>query len=231
VRFARIAITAAVTVALAGACSSPSTGTATVSPRPTIGVPTPAPPTLNALSPGPTLGAPGQPIVPTVALPPAVPPALPPIIATPSTPAAPPSLSKVVLGSTGFGALKLGMTAAQAQATHLVGTASLAPGQTCPTGRLLAAPSGGAPSLFYSPSLGLVAIYAYPGITTPAGIKIGSTLAQLQQFYPTWRGLQGDEGVGYVAAPGSTTSEYRIAVLNGHVIELAVQLNNEDCYE
>jgi hypothetical protein len=231
VRVARIAIAAAVTVALAGvsaACSSPSTGTATVSPRPTIRVPTPTPPIVNLPSPGPTLGAPGQPIVPTVA----VPPALPPIIATPpATPTVPPPLSKVVLGSSGFGALKLGMTSAQAQATHLVGSASLAPGQTCPTGRLLAAPSGGAPSLFYSPSLGLVAIYAYPGITTPAGIKIGSTLALLQQTYPTWRGLQGDEGVGYVAAPGSTTSEYRIAVSNGHVIELAIQLNNEDCYE
>ena len=32
-------------------------------------------------------------------------------------------------------------------------------------------------------------------------------------------------------APGSTTSEYRIAVSNGHVIELAIQFNNEDCYE
>ena len=126
---------------------------------------------------------------------------------------------------------QVGARFAQAQATHLVSTASLAPGQTCPTGRLLAAPSGGLPSLYYSPSLGLVAIYAYPGITTPAGIKIGSTLAQLQQAYPTWRGLQGDEGVGYVAAPGSTTSEFRIAMSNGHVIELAVQLNNEDCYE
>ena len=82
-----------------------------------------------------------------------------------------PSLSRVVLDSNGFGALKLGMTAAQAQATHLVGPASLAPGQTCPTGRLLAAPSGATPSLFFSPSLGLVAIYAYSGITTPAGMR------------------------------------------------------------
>ena len=162
-RVVRFAITAAVTVALAGvsaACSSPSTGTATASPRPTIRVSTPAPPTVNVPSPGSTLGAPGQPIVPTLVVPPAIPPALPPAT-SPATATTAPSLSKVVLGSNGFGALKLGMTAAQAQATHLVGTASLAPGQTCPTGRLLAAPSGGAPSLFYSPSLGLAANFFF----------------------------------------------------------------------
>ena len=226
-RVVRVAITAVVTVALASvsaACSSPSTGTARASARPSMGTPTHVP------SLGPTLTAPGLPIVPTIAVPPAIPSLLPPIT-SPATPTAAPTLSTVVLGSNGFGALMLGMTATEAQATHLVGTASLAPGETCPTGRLLAAPSGGAPSLFFSPSLGLVAIYAYPGITTPAGIKVGSALAALQQAYPSWRGLQGDEGVGYVAASGSTTSEYRIAVSNGHVIELAIQLDDEDCYE
>jgi hypothetical protein len=233
VRVVRVAITAAVAVALAGvgaACSSPSTGTATASARPTTSEGTPSQPTLTVPSLGPTLPAPGQPIVPTVAVPPAVSSLLPPIT-SPSTPTAVPTLSSVVLGSSGFGALRLGMTATEAQATHLVGSASLAPGETCPTGRLLAAPSGGTPSLFFSPSLGLAAIYAYPGITTPAGIKVGSTLAALQQAYPSWRGLQGDAGVGYVAAPGSTTSEYRIAVSNGRVIELAIQLDDEDCYE
>lgn len=228
-RVVRVAITAVVTVAIAGvsaACSSPSTGTARASARPTISVRTPT----QVRSIGPTLTAPGLPIVPTIAVPPAVPSLLPPIT-SPATPTAPPTLSNVVLGPSGFGALKLGMTATEAQATHLVGTASLVPGEICPTGRLLAAPSGGAPSLFFSPSLGLAAIYAYPGITTPAGIKVGSTLAALQQAYSSWRGLQGDEGVGYVAAPGSTRSEYRIAVSNGHVIELAIQLDDEDCYE
>jgi hypothetical protein len=233
VHVVQVAIAAAVAVALAGvsaACSSPSTGTATPSSRPTtrVGTPVPATPTVPSL--GPTLPIPGQPIVPNLTVPPAVPPALPPVT-SPAAATTAPSLSTVVLGPTGFGALKLGMTAAQAQATHLVGPASLAPGEICPTGRLLAAPSGETPPLFFSPSLGLVAIYAYPGITTPAGIKVGSALADLQRAYPTWRGLQGDEGVGYVAAPGSTTSEYRIAVSNGNVIELAIQLNDEDCYE
>jgi hypothetical protein len=232
VRVVRVAIVA-VTVVFAGAsaaCSSPSTGTATARPRPTVSVRAPVQPTLTGPSLAPNVLAPGQPMVPSAVAPPAIPPP-PPALTSPPTPTTVPTLSKVVLASYGFGALRLGMTAAEAQTTHLVGTASLAPGETCPTGRLLAAPSGGTPSLFFSPSLGLVAIYAYPGITTPAGIKVGSALADLRRAYPTWRGLQGDEGVGYVAAPGSTTSEYRIAVSNGHVIELAIQLDDEDCYE
>jgi hypothetical protein len=240
VRVARIAVTAVVTLALAGAgagCSSPSSGTATASPHPTVSVGTLAPPpiagtpTVGLPSLGSTLVPPALPIPPTAAGPANLPSYTSPPITSPAFPSPAPSLSKVVLGSDGFGAVKLGMTASRAQATHLVGAASLAPGQTCPTARLLAAPSGGMPSLFFSPTLGLVAIYAYPGITTPTGIKIGSSFADLQRAYPTWRGLQGNEGVGYVPAPGSTTSEYRIAVSNGHVIELAIQLNNEDCYE
>jgi hypothetical protein len=237
VRVARIAANAVVMVAFAGAgaaCSSPSTGTATVTPRPTITVASVAPslpsPGIVVPSIGATLALPGQPTAPAVTAPPGGPP---PVILPPVTsiPTIAPPLSTVVLGSDSFGALTLGMTTAQAQATHLVSTASLAPGQTCPTARLLAAPSGGIPSVFFSPALGLVAIYAYPGITTPAGIKIGSSFTDLQRAYPTWRGLQGNEGVGYVPAPGSTTSEYRIAVSNGHVIELAIQLDDEDCYE
>jgi hypothetical protein len=140
-------------------------------------------------------------------------------------------LSKIVLGPDGFGTVKLGMTPAQAQATHLVSKPTTEVGQTCQTGRLLAAPSGGSPSLFFSPTLGLAAIYAYPGITTPAGIKIGSTLAQLQLAYPTWQGLQGTEGPGYVVADGGLASQYRIAVSNGRVIEIAVQFDAQDCYE
>jgi len=140
-------------------------------------------------------------------------------------------VSRTVLGPDGFGALKLGMTPAQAQATHLVTRASTPPGGGCPLGRLLAAPSGTTPSLFYSPAFGLAAIWAYPGITTPAGVAIGSTLSKLKQAYPTWRGIQGDQGPGYVSIGDGSAVQYRIAVSNGRVIELALQLDSQDCYE
>ena len=203
-------------VALVGviaACSNRETGTPPANPSPAITLSAPRGQTPSVSAPVPLGPLRSSSPAPTVA----------PTRAT-VTPTPTLSPSRVVLGPDGYGALKLGMTPAQAQATHLVGSASAAPGQTCPTGRLLAAPSGGPPSLFFSPLLGLVAIYAYPGITTPAGITVGSTVAQLQQAYPTWRGLQGIEGVGYVLAPGSATSEYRIAVSSGHVIEVAIQI-------
>jgi hypothetical protein len=153
--------------------------------------------------------------------------ATPPAIGLPSPSR---SVSAVVLGPNGFGPLRLGMTPAQAMATHLTSAASVSPGQACPTGRLLHGPSAGTPSLFFSPTLGLAAIYAYPGITTPAGVTLGSPLVQLQQAYPSWLGLQGGaEGIGYVAVTGST--EYRITVSGGRVVELAIQLDDEDCYD
>jgi hypothetical protein len=142
-----------------------------------------------------------------------------------------PTLSSTVLGPNGFGALRLGMTPAQAQATHLIGTPQTQSGQACATARLLAAPGVNTPSVFFSPTLGLAAIYAYAGITTPAGIAVGSTFTELTFAYPTWRGLQGSEGVGYVPANGASESEYRIAVSNGRVTQLALQLDAEDCYE
>ncbi|HKE65572.1 MAG TPA: hypothetical protein VKB59_13125 [Micromonosporaceae bacterium] len=210
VRFVAVAVTAALIVAVAG-CTSDKPGTPTARPsQTTSGQLTTVPPTA------PT-GTVTTPSLPAGTVPPVT--------------TSPPKLSKIVLGPDGFGAVKLGMTPAQAQATHLVSKPTTEVGQTCQTGRLLAAPSGGSPSLFFSPTLGLAAIYAYPGITTPAGIKIGSTLAQLQLAYPTWQGLQGNEGPGYVVADGGLASQYRIAVSNGRVIEIAVQFDAQDCYE
>src|SRR5262245_59871130 len=178
VRVVAVAVIAALVVAVAG-CTSNKTGTSTARPAQSgsnrVTTPTPISPSTGPIT---------TPSVPTGTVPP---------ITT-----SPPQLSRTVLGPDGFGAVKLGMTLAQAQATHLVSTPTTELGQTSSTGRLLAAPSDGSPSLFFSPTLGLAAIDAYPGITTPAGIKIGSTLAQLQLAYPTWQGLQGNEGPGYV---------------------------------
>jgi hypothetical protein len=218
VRLVAVVVIATLAGAVA-ACTSHSAGTPTARPLPTGQTP--------AVTPNPSTGTP-QLAGPPASVGPV--PSLPATLVPPVTTTAP-KVSATVLGPDGFGALKLGMTPAQAQATHLVTTTSTAPGQDCATGRLSTAPSGGSPSLFFSPTLGLAAVYAYPGITTPAGIMIGSTLAQVQAAYPTWRGLQGDEGPGYVSAAGTSASQYRIAVSNGRVIEIAIQLDDQDCYE
>ncbi|MGC3994475.1 MAG: hypothetical protein QM779_10275 [Propionicimonas sp.] len=164
--------------------------------------------------------------------------------ATPSdsptpTPSDTTTSAPTVLGPKGYGALKLRMTKAKARATGLA-TGIMGTKGSCGAskdGRLVGAEPKDtydlAGKLFFSENTGkLVIIGAMPGLATPEGIQLGSSTADVKAAYPKWNGDKKDmNGVGYVLAPGSSTSYYRIAVLDGGVTELTLQDIDQDCAE
>jgi hypothetical protein len=137
----------------------------------------------------------------------------------------------LVLGPTGVGPLLLGMSLDDANATGLVDHIA-APTQACSEGLLKGEhtkPDEGA--LFMSAHLGVAAIYAYGDVATPEGIKLGSTYDQVHAAYPSWRGIDGEQGHGLIAVPNNSNANYRIDISGGQVVELDIQLEEQDCYE
>ncbi|MBA3020343.1 hypothetical protein [Propionicimonas sp.] len=160
-----------------------------------------------------------------------------------SSPSVTPSASQSAsleanLGPDGVAALKLGMTKAQAiqtgQATEISGSAG-----TCGAdgdGRLLGAHPADVDDLdgklFFSATTGqLVIIGATSSIATPEGVHLGSTYAQVKKAYPTWKGSEGKEGVGFVKVTGNAEAFYRIYLDAGQVLELTLQAKDQDCAE
>lgn len=154
---------------------------------------------------------------------------------SPDAPTAGPS-ETLTLGPKGVGTLTLGATRDAAHATRLVhglsGSKGLcgadgdgwigskAPAEDDETGRL-----------FFSANTGkLVAIYAYRGLATPEGIKLGSTLGQVKTAYSHWE-YYAEEGRGYATVPGNSKANYRIAIVDDKVFELSLDSVDQDCYE
>jgi len=145
------------------------------------------------------------------------------------------------LGSDGLGDLKLGMTKAQAIATGLTTNIVGSDGGcgSADDGYLKAAATDphGTPDLagwlvFSHTSNRLVAIYAYPGVKTPAGIGLGSDYDDLHQAYPSWQPIGADQvnGRGGVTIPANPNAHYRIVVAQHKVVQLSLD-GQQDCYE
>ncbi len=157
---------------------------------------------------------------------------------TSTSPSASPSPGGLTLGPTGYGALLLGMTKAQARATGLVtgvkGTKGVCGGRP-PDGHLAGAAyrnqSDLSGKLFFSYTTNkLVMIGAMSGVSTPEGIGLGSSAAKVSAAYPSWRpNLPNTPGVDFVSVPGNRAASYRIFVLNGHVTDLVLLSHDQDC--
>ncbi|REE95944.1 hypothetical protein [Thermomonospora umbrina] len=135
----------------------------------------------------------------------------------------------VHLGPDGYGALKLGMTLDQAEATGLI-TVKLKPPKDhgCGTFDLKTHPrpastAGGN----LSAGLGVASIFAVADMRTPEGITLGSSLAQVQNAYPR---LQNGPNLSFTKVPGNPAAVYTFLIADGRVKELVLDLATQDCH-
>ena len=140
-----------------------------------------------------------------------------------------------VLGPNGLGALRLGMTVEQAEATGLIVAFPGGTGSGCTQTHLRAGPEA---NVYYTKSLGIEIIDAYAGIRTPEGIRIGSSLAAVRAAYPDWYSVDAgsdaekySNGRGYAKVPGNGKAYYRIFIRDLKVQELTLQHRSQNCYE
>jgi hypothetical protein len=156
--------------------------------------------------------------------------------ASPAKTASPPSAAAPVpvLGPNGFGALRLGISRRQAEATGLISPFEGTDGDGCALRAHLRASAKA--DVYYSGSLGVEIIEAYAGVRTPEGIRIGSSLAAVRRAYPDWFNVAAGsekekytDGRGLVAVPGNSKAHYRIVTLQGRVAELTLQYRNQNC--
>jgi hypothetical protein len=149
-----------------------------------------------------------------------------------------PTQADGVLGPFGYGALRLGMTKAEAKATGLTAGISADTKGGCGSksdGNLKGFNVGEdsvSGQLFFSTTTGkLIAIYAAGDVKNLDGLGIGSTVKELKAAYPDWSTEDGDEGIGAVSVKGNPQAHFRISVSDGVILELSLDSEDQDCYE
>ncbi|MEV6596962.1 hypothetical protein AB0M36_08885 [Actinoplanes sp. NPDC051346] len=140
-----------------------------------------------------------------------------------------PASAKLVLGPTGLGALKLRMTAKQAQATGMIRLFAKPSDGGCGSSLLKGSTSDPSNQIdvYHSANFGVVMIAAYGKIRTPEGIGLGSSEAEVKRTYPDWK----DSLHGEAAAPRNSQAYYIILMDDkGFVSSLSIADKNQDCF-
>jgi len=146
-----------------------------------------------------------------------------------------PPADPATLGPDGFGAIKLGATAAQVKAAGFDVQANGATDPACPSFFEFAksGDSNSAPGVdsfgYVSPKDGLVAIKASNAMHTPEGINKKSTLAQVKKAYPQLANVDGSSGENKVPVPGNPKAVYSIYLFEDKIVDLQLMLAGTAC--
>jgi hypothetical protein len=138
-----------------------------------------------------------------------------------------------VLGPTGLGRLQIGMTKEAAEATGMVEAGEGS--RDC--GSWYLKPDVKGDAVVGWSSRGVVSIPAYDRIATPEGIRIGSTLARVEEAYDDLTGTAADKdggswGDGPALAGQSDEYDnvhYRFLFVNGAVVKLILEHDQPRC--
>lgn len=147
-----------------------------------------------------------------------------------------PAAGSLELTPKGYGALELGMTAAEAEATGIAQHVRPPAAPGCGTFDL-GAHRADQTDGYVSPTYGVVAIFARGTIATPEGIRLGSTLGQVKATYPT--GHLDDNGYWVVRPPAYDDRHYEFGAQPDGTIsvepedtisEMALVSDDQDCF-
>lgn len=138
-----------------------------------------------------------------------------------------------VLGPTGLGWLQIGMTTQAAEATGMV----VAGEGDSDCGSWYLKPDTKGESVVGWSSRGVVSIAAYAGIATPEGIRIGSTLDQVEKAYHDLTGVAADkDGGSWGDGPALAGQEdgyggvhYRFLFVDGAAVKLKLEHDQPSC--
>lgn len=136
------------------------------------------------------------------------------------------------LGPQGFGAVKLGASAADLTGAGLKVEDSAQGDKACPKVASIELPDGNFANVVISTKNGVSVIEATGPMHTPEGVKIGSTLDEVKKAYPQLKNLLGNEnngGANAAAVPGNPEASYQMFITNAKVTSLRLMLTNLDC--
>ncbi|MCP3799613.1 hypothetical protein NLX83_10130 [Allokutzneria sp. A3M-2-11 16] len=137
-----------------------------------------------------------------------------------------------VIGPHGLGRLSLGMTEADAVATGLIKANSKEKSEDGCRGYNYADETvrHGYYSLLFSDKHGLVRLEARRGTKTPEGIRIGSSVRDVERVYTASKMWHGAVGERITDVPGNPDANYWLIVRDDVLTEVRLELKEQDCY-